>query len=355
MEKYTPYSELKIFHHTDCISKFIRNERTAPIYIRIKPTNICNHRCYYCAYANDLIWDGRTVNSRESIPWEIMKNTLYEMKEMGVKAVTFSGGGEPLCYPAINETLQTVDSLGIDCSMITNGQALMGEVINYLKRAKWIRISFDSAQKKTYEAIRGVNTYDQVVDNIEKFAHVKDNSCTLGINCVISNSNSNEIWDICSLVKRLGVDNIKLSPIMVRESQAEYHGKIKENVMEQIKDAKIQLEDEKFRIVDKYSDDVALNDSYMKEYSKCYIQNFVTVIAADSKVYRCHPQAYIKAGEIGDLSQMTFKEIWFARETIDKMNNFDPRKECKFRCAFDERNMLLNDFVSVDQNHVNFI
>lgn len=355
MEKYTPYSELKIFHHTDCIEKFLRNERNAPIYVRIKPTNICNQRCYYCGYANDLVRDGRALDSRESIPWEIMKKTLYEMKEMGVKAVTFSGGGEPLCYSAINETLQTVDSLGIDCSMITNGQALRGGVVNYLKRAKWIRISFDSAQKKTYEEIRGVNTYDQVVDNIERFVYEKDKTCTLGINCVVTHSNANEIYDICSLAKELGVDNIKLSPIMVKENQGKYHQKIKETVVEQIKDAKTQLENENFRIVDKYSNDISLDDTCVKEYSKCYIQNFFTVIAADSKVYRCHPRAYTKAGEIGDLSRRTFKEIWYAEETIDKMNNFDPRQECKFRCTFDERNTLLNDFVSVDKNHVNFI
>lgn len=153
MEKYTPYSELKIFHHTECIDKFLRRERVAPIYVRIKPTNVCNQKCYYCGYANDRVFDDRSVDSRESIPWEIMKNTLYEMKEIGVKAVTFSGGGEPLCYPYINETLQIVEDLGIDYSIITNGQALKGETAERLRKAKWVRISFDSAKKETYEGI----------------------------------------------------------------------------------------------------------------------------------------------------------------------------------------------------------
>lgn len=355
VEKYTPYSELKIFHHTDRIDKFLKHERVAPIYLRIKPTNVCNQRCYYCAYANNNLFDDRVVDKRESIPWDIMQKTLQDIKEIGVKAVTFSGGGDPLCYSAINETLQMVEDLGIDCSMITNGQALNGEVVNYLKKAKWIRVSFDSAKKETYEGIRGVNTYDQVIENIEKFAGKKDKTCTLGINCVISHSNANEIYDICKLVQELGADNIKLSPISLKENQEDYHKKIIETVMAQIEEAKGNLEGEKFRIIDKYSNDWALNDSYQKQYSMCYVQNFFAVIAADSKVYRCHQRAYTKAGEIGDLFKKTFKEIWFDEATIDKMNNFDPRQECKFRCAFDERNMLLRDFINMDINHVNFI
>ena len=73
MGKYTPYSELKIFRHTEHINKFLRGERVAPIYVRIKPTNICNQRCFYCAYANDSLFDAREVNQRESISWNILE------------------------------------------------------------------------------------------------------------------------------------------------------------------------------------------------------------------------------------------------------------------------------------------
>lgn len=355
MKKYSPYSEWKIFYHTDHINKLLKGERPGPIYIRMKPTNICNQRCYYCAYADDSLFDGRKVDSRQSIPWEIMEKTLYEMKEMGVKAVTFSGGGEPLCYPSVMDMLRTVETLGMDYSMITNGQALRGEAADYLKKAKWIRVSFDAAKRETYEGIRGVNTFDQILNNIENFARIKEATCTLGINCVVTHNNANEIFDICRLVKERGADNIKLSPILVKSQEEAYHREIKDLVMNQIEEAKKKLENEQFRIIDKYSNDIALNDSCEKEYSQCYIQNFFAVIAADSKVYRCHQCAYTQKGEIGDLSENSFKEIWYAQETIDKINHFNPQQECGFRCAFDERNRLLNDFIHMDKNHVNFI
>lgn len=355
MEKYTPYSELKIFHHTDRMSGFLRGERVSPIYVRIKPTNSCNQRCYYCAYADDSLFNGRKVDHRESIPWEIMKSVLYEMGEMGTKAVTFSGGGEPLCYHSIIDALHVAGRLSMDYSMITNGQALSGEAVEYLKKAKWIRISFDSSKAETYERTRRVRTYDQILANIERFAHIKNANCTLGMNCVVTKSNADEIFDICCLAKKLGVDNIKLSPILVKIEEKNYHDEIKDTVMQQIFDARQKLEDETFCIVDKYSNDIALDDSYEKEYSECYIQNFFAVIGADAKVYRCHQRAYTKIGEIGDLKQMPFKQIWYAQETIDKVKHFNPKNQCKFRCAFDERNRLLNDFINIDQNHINFI
>ena len=190
---------------------------------------------------------------------------------------------------------------------------------------------------------------------MQAFADLKDEVCTLGINCVVTHSNAEEIYEICSLVKKLGADNIKLSPILIKERQKDYHNKIKDSVMEQIYKAKVELEDYRFRIIDKYSNDIALEGEYEKEYSHCYIQKFFAVIAADSKVYRCHQRAYTKAGEIGDLAEQSFKEIWYSQETIDEADRFNPRSECKFRCAFDERNRLLNDFMNIDRNHINFI
>ena len=354
MKKYSPYSELKIFRHTQQIEGILAGKRVAPIYLRIKPTNVCNQRCSYCGYANNSVFEERTVK-RDSISLDILDNTLRQFKDMGGKAVTYSGGGEPLCYHSIDHILKLTYDLGLDCSMITNGQALKGNVVEYLKHAKWIRVSFDASNTEVYHDIRQVNTFSQVVQNIEDFAKVKDGTCVLGVNCVISETNADQIYDICTLVKTIGCDNIKLSPVLVKEDEEGYHNRIKDGVIEQIDRAKKELEDENFRIVDKYSNDYALSDSYIKPYHRCYIQEYFAVVAADSKVYRCHQRAYTEAGLIGDLTKHTFKEIWESQETIDKIRNFDPCKECNFRCAFDERNTLLNDFFNMDTNHVNFV
>ena len=56
------------------------------------------------------------------------KNKLFEIlddfKDLDVKAITYSGGGEPLLYPYITEVLKKTKDNGIDLSIITNGQLL---------------------------------------------------------------------------------------------------------------------------------------------------------------------------------------------------------------------------------------
>ena len=62
--KSTVYSGLKVLYHTEKIEDLKQEKRTAPVYIRIKPTNVCNQRCYYCVYADDQVFENRSVNRK---------------------------------------------------------------------------------------------------------------------------------------------------------------------------------------------------------------------------------------------------------------------------------------------------
>jgi len=46
---------LKLFANADKLKAIENGKRTAPLYIRIKPTNLCNHRCYYCSQADEAL------------------------------------------------------------------------------------------------------------------------------------------------------------------------------------------------------------------------------------------------------------------------------------------------------------
>ncbi|MGN0141585.1 MAG: radical SAM/SPASM domain-containing protein [Roseburia sp.] len=349
------YSDLKIFYHADKIEDILKGRRTAPIYIRIKPTNMCNQNCYYCGSKDENVPEERTFDRTAMIPREKMHEIINDISEMGVKAVTFSGGGGPLIYPYIEETLELIKSKGIDYSVITNGQALDGKKAELLSDAKWIRVSLESACAETYSKIRGVHTFDKVINNIRNFVKIKGNACTVGINCVITRDNYTEIYDLCKIIAETGADNIKLSPLRLNADLGEYHKPIEHTVKEQIKRAKADFENGRFAIIDKYDGDAGLEENYCKPYNRCMIQEVFTVIGADCKVYFCHQRAYTKDGDIGSLAERSFKELWYADDTIKKVQELDACRECNFRCVFDERNMLLNNLMSIDKNHINFI
>jgi hypothetical protein len=42
-------------------------------------------------------------------------------------------------------------------------------------------------------------------------------------------------------------------------------------------------------------------------------------------------------------------------ELTERFNNFDPIAECRHHCVYDDRNILLNTFFSLDRNHINFV
>ncbi len=349
------YSDLKIFHHTEKINDILSERRTSPIYIRIKPTNCCNQNCYYCGSKDDNVPEDRLFDKKAMIPWNKMEEIIQDMADIKVKAVTFSGGGEPLVYPYIENALRMIKDKKIEYSAITNGQALEGGKAELLADAKWIRVSIESASADTYAKIRGVNTFDRVISNISNFVQNKNPQCTVGINCVVTKDNYKEIYDLCNLMSGLGVNNIKFSPLRLDGDLGEYHKPIRQIVEKQIERAQKEFENNGFKIIDKYSDDAGLDAGYEKSYHRCMIQEVFTVIGADCKVYFCHQRAYTKNGDIGSLENRSLKELWYAEDTIKKVRGLDPCQECNFRCVFDERNLLLHNLVSIDRNHINFI
>ncbi len=356
MEKATPYSNLKIFAHAEALNQIGEGRRIAPIYVRIKPTNYCNHKCYYCSYADSALGLRDSVNRQDQIPRDKMREIIGDMANMGVKAVTFSGGGEPLVYPYIVEAMQQVLDAGIDLSIITNGQLLQGERAEVLAKAKWVRVSFDSANADTYAKTRNLslNAFDEVCNNICEFAKKKQENCELGINFVINHENADQVYKMAEMVKKLGVNHIKYTARVTKDLFA-YHEPFRQNVIEQIKRAKTQLEDEKFKVINKYEGDFDSALVFHRCYEKCYINRIFTVIAADCKVYFCHDKAYVSEGAVGDLCDRSFKDLWFSEETTKRYQNFNPQEECNHHCVYDDRNELLNTFYSLDRNHINFI
>lgn len=353
-KKATPYSNLKIFAHMEEVNKVKNGERVAPIYVRIKPTNLCNQNCYYCHYKSPYL-ELDQYKPTDEISREKMLEIIQDFKDIGVKSITFSGGGEPLLYPHIEETLEAVLAAGIDLSIITNGSLLADRKAELLAKAKWVRISQESGCAETYSKIRRVkdDVFEKLCENIENFAKIKNADCELGINFVIGPNNYKEVYQAGKLMQKLGANHIKYTALMSNDVE-KMHAPFKADVIEQIH----KLIDENgtsFKIINLYESDFDSNAVFGRNYDFCAIKDYVTVIAANSKIYYCQDKAYLCQGEIGDISQKSFKEVWFSDETTKKFLEFNPQKTCQHHCVHDERNELLNHFYGISEQHINFI
>lgn len=337
------YSDKKIIWFTDKMDSFKNNEVKPPIYVRFKPINICNHRCFFCVYNTDYSNMHGNMSKKDRLTKEKCFEILDDFKDMNVKAITYSGGGEPLLHPDIIEIINKTKQNGIDLSIITNAQLLSGEKAEILYDAKWVRISMDYFNADLFHETRAVSKdkFQMIVNNIVNFNKNKNDNCDLSINYIITKINYKFINDAVKFFKDLKVDNIRISPVWTKDFM-NYHNNIKELVIKDINIARNKFESDIFKIYDSY---VITEEVTQRKYKKCFIQQTIPVIGADYKVYTCHNKAYDDDGIIGDISEQSFKEMWNSEQTKEFFDKFDASHSCNHQCANDNKNIFINEMV----------
>ena len=393
------YSNYKIAWFPDKLESFQRKEVVAPIYVRIKPTNRCNHDCPTCIYMPNY-YSASSMVRAEEMPKEKLFEVVNDLVEMKIKAITWSGGGEPLFHPNIVDAIRMARSGNIDQSIISNGQLLNLDKAAELSDFKWVRISFDYWDHKSFAKTRGTNRrgFDIVLKNAENFAKQKSKDCTLGAGYIVSRENYKKIYGMASILKDIGFENIRFSalekiglgdplqdesaygakgpskaasramvslrkletalqleqPIKVTDAKdnfSEYHRKVESEVLEELRRCRRELEDDNFKVYDSYDIDFQSQSSQSK---KCYIQQIIPVIAGDSNVYNCHNKAYDKTGLIGSIKKQSFKDLWYSDKTKEVFDSFSPLKSCQGQiCSANARNIIITEIMNADG--VNFI
>lgn len=294
------YSSLKLFNYPDKIESIRQGEIIAPIHIRLKPTNVCNHRCWYCGYQNSdsALSLGEGLQHKDEIPYDKMVEICDDLIDMQVKAVTFTGGGEPLCYRHIAETASRLVDGGLEIALLTNGALLAQErAAAFANRASWVRVSMDGWDDESYRSYRGVKNqeYTKISKNLEDFA-CKKGQTTLGVALNVDKENYSHIYDFIARMRELGVDHVKVSGCIVSNEGSEnnsYHEPFFEQAVEQIQKATEDFSSDSFSVINLYH---SMPGLFEKTYSRCLFCQFLVVIAADQMVYSCQDKAYTEGG-----------------------------------------------------------
>lgn len=349
------YSDLKFLGFPDTLKALIDRKTVAPVHIRIKPTNICNHDCWYCAYHASGVQLGSDMTYRDVIPFKKLDEIATDIIDMRVAAVTFSGGGEPLLYKKLPEIIEKLCKGGVKVATLTNGMNLKGKMAEaFQKYGTWVRISLDGYDDDSYAKARGIKygEFTKLLTNISNFKSVKSD-CVLGCSFIVGKDNYKEIYNISKRLKESGIDHVKISGVVVGNTSNdnnEYHDKLKDEVLSQIEMA-YELEDKNFSIINHYHD---LGDRFDKEYDICPFILYRPVIGADLGVYTCQDKAYTESGKLGDLKDIGFKDFWKSENAREKIYSINPSKICNHHCINHSRNEIIYDFLQIDQNHLPF-
>lgn len=350
------YSNLKFLRFRDQLDALAAGTIVAPVHIRIKPINRCNHKCWYCAYRTDDLTLGEDMVESDLIPEAKMMEIVGDVVAMGVKAVTFSGGGEPLLYKPLPEVIDRLAAGGVRVATLTNGANLKGRVAEALARhATWVRVSVDAWDDESYVASRGARPgeFTRLLENMTAFVKT-GTRCVLGVSFIAGKDNYHRLYDVCSRFKAIGVNHVKLSAAVVGNSVDEnnrYHRDFAPAARAEI-DRCLTLSGDGFTVIDHFHE---MESRFDKGYHTCPFLQFLTVIGADQTVYTCQDKAYTADGILGSIRERSFRDYWFSEENRARMAAFDPSVLCRHHCVSHAKNLAIHQYLAIDGEHGMFV
>ena len=351
-DEYSPY---KIVHHPDRLEMLRNRRQPAPLQVHLIPTNRCNQSCSFCAYRMPDYSSGQLFDERDIMPKEKLLETIRACAALGVKAIQFTGGGEPLTHPAIKEALALTLDLGMELALVSNGMALDKEAADILANAAWVRISMDAYSRQTYSLLRQVKEkcYDIVCDNLSYLLKVRKKAI-VGVGFVVNAENYHEVYEAGRMCKALGVDNLRISAAFT-PSGFKYFDTFYEDARRLAEKTKNDLESESFTVFNLFNDRMVDLFSGHQDYDFCPMKELVTYIGADMNVYTCCILAYNDNGRIGSIQNISFDSLWKGNEKSVFFQNHSPRIFCRLPCMFENKNMFINYCIKSDPRHSSFI
>lgn len=351
------YTRMKIFHYKDKLDSLGEDGPVlAPLHVRIKPTNACNHNCSYCAYRQDNLQLGRDMDSADAIPRTKMAEIVEDLIAMRVMAVTFSGGGEPFVYPYLLETAKALKTGGIKVASLTNGSRLSGALAEFFAHeGTWLRISMDGWDDESYARYRGVphGAFTHLMDNMAAFKRL-GGACYLGVSLIVDEHNQAHVLDLITRLRNTGVNSVKVSPCIIDNDgkiNNNYHRPFFAAVADQIARARDRLDGDGFQVYDAYHE---LDEKFAKPYAFCPYCQILPVIGADQNLYPCQDKAYnLKEGLLGTIRDKRFRDVWFSDK--NRFFRINPSRDCNHHCVANAKNLLIHEYLGADSEHLEFV
>jgi len=289
-----------------------------PVHIQFMPTNKCNLNCPFCSCS---------MRDKElAMDFEDAKRIIDICAGLGTKAVTITGGGEPLCYPYFDELVNYFISRNIQIGLVTNGLLLHKAKADTLQKMTWCRISSGDDRAFSRQYSNSLHKAVSMAKNVDwAFSHVassRPNMETIRRMILFANEhNFTHIRIVSDLFnpEEIALDAIKENLNGIDDSLVIYQGR--------------------------------------KEYTTggdCYIGYLKPVIAPDLKVYACCGVQYASVIPARDMHMdFSLGNAYDLAEIIGKSRTPFSGEKCA-KCYYDNYNQILSSMLK-DIRHREFV
>lgn len=257
----------KLLRQTERVSEWVRTGKTTPVLLEIAPTGYCDAHCPECFF--------RDKHDRDRIDGSAMLRAIKEFAAAGVKAINWTGGGEPTLHPQFKSFVLAANEAGIAQGLFTNSLHNVPEQDKF----EWMRITFTD---------RG-------------YAGIKKPTVPFGI--VINHSKGqtpDELRSLCVKARDLGAAYFQVRPALVGSWDNQPH--LEEPVyLQEYATSDFQVYTTSY----KYAEAIKPRD-----YDLCYGYHFCASVDWHGKLGVCLYMMKDERFVFGDLNKESFSDIW---------------------------------------------
>lgn len=163
-------------------------------------TNQCNLHCAGCSYG--------TRHNQKSLSLKRMLAILEQYTPHDLRSVFFSGGGDPLLWEYWSSFFATVEkacSYGIATNMFN-----FASIENFWKFFDFYQIHVTGYNAKTSKATTGIDSFQQIDDNISFLLKNRLSSQNIALKILINNENYKDLSQYLDYVLEKDADSIIL-------------------------------------------------------------------------------------------------------------------------------------------------
>jgi MoaA/NifB/PqqE/SkfB family radical SAM enzyme len=364
----SPYAVNKLAWHPDVLAKLRRGEPVPPLLVQWFLTNICNQSCSFCSYGSGpeairatvpnppkAAWKNQHLGTtRDAMPLAQALATVDDLITLGVAAIEFSGGGEPLAYPHLGAVWARLARPLLPkrpmprVALVTNGTLLSEARLAALvaTRLAWVRVSIDAGSVDEYVGVRRVPAahWDAAWSAVRRLAAVAatEPDYRVGVGYTVDHNNGAGVGNCIQQAFDAGADNVRVSLAFTPDGVTRWAEAV-DAARRSIDGVQHLIGQRTARglpfaianLLEERRDNVV---GGWQQYPTCLWKDVGCVIGADQNVYACCSWAYNPAGLIGSLATQGFRQLWEG-DAVTWQRSHDPRRHCHIHCLYEARNI----------------
>jgi MoaA/NifB/PqqE/SkfB family radical SAM enzyme len=281
-------------------------------------SNVCSLGCQSCHFAHTHVrgpWV-RTDTPKpagysqtgQAADFSLVERALVEMRQAGVRAIVWSGGGEPTLHTWFSAILKRAHAQGFEQGLYTLG----GHIDNYRADTireclSWVVVSLDCPDAETYAAEKNVAP-SRFQDACDGVLRLSGGQLVVGVSFLLHAGNWTRTAEMLSLSRSLGatyttfrptINTSPANPSVVTEDRSwiAWAGQVLRDLADQ-PDVEIDLQ--------RFEDYL----NWDRGYSACHGVKLLTMVTPDGRVWICPNRRGVAGSELGDLRTESFADIW---------------------------------------------